>query len=380
MMKNYYLIGLFLFYSYGCFAEKEKSIIFHADAPEIVYAGRIDFTDSKKPFFCHSGVSIKTVFVGTAMQMILEDYEDGGENSLNYYAIILDGKVRQTLKVQPGKHTYDLFSNLTKEKHTLEVFKRTECMVGKSTFYGFKAPEGTVLMKPDRNTHRIEFIGDSFTCGYGNEVSIPEPPEGNPTTGFHSENENHYLSYSAIAARMLNTEYRCVAYSGRGMYRNNTTSTEGTLPKIYERIIPDDEESALWDMKKEIPDVLVVKLGANDFNPESRGDYLEDKLFVEAYIRFMHQLRMYYPEAKIICVTGVSMSDTFPAGRNCLSRIIQDVKEVVETRKAAGDKEIYYFKLDQQTAPYGEDWHASIATHQKMAEQIAPFIKKIAGW
>lgn len=379
-MRFYFLIILSVVSIHCVLAQKEKPIVFHADVPEISYAGRIDFTHSKKPSFCHSGVSIKTIFIGSSMQMILEDFADTKDPSMNYYTVIVDGAVQQTLEVHAGKHTYDLVSNLSKEKHTLEIFKRTECMVGASTFHAFKAPEGTVLVKPTNKAHRIEFIGDSFTCGYGNELSIAEPPEGNPTTGFHSKNENHYLSYSAIVARTLNTEYRCIAYSGRGMYRNNTGSEEGTLPKIYERIFPDEEGSALWDIKKEIPDVLVVKLGANDFNPESRGNELDDKAFVQAYLMFMERLRVYYPKAKIVCLTGVSMSDTWPEGRNCLTRIIQDVQKVVETRKAAGDAAIYYFKLDQQTAPYGEDWHASIPTHQKMAKQLTPLIKEITGW
>ncbi len=133
-------------------------------------------------------------------------------------------------------------------------------------------------------------------------------------------------------------------------------------------------------MKKEIPDVVVIKLGANDFYPEANGDELDDKAFTQTYTNFARKIRSYYPNAKIVCVTGVSMSDTWPEGRNCLTRIQQDVKQVVENRKLEGDKDIYYFKLDQQSAPYGEDWHASIATHQKMADQFTPFIKEITGW
>lgn len=379
-MKQVILFVTLLALSHCAIAQKNKSIVFAADASEIAYAGRIDFTDAKAPSFCHSGVSIKTVFIGTSMQMILEDFGEGGDKFTNYYTILVDERVFQTLEVQNGKHTYDLVSGLSNEKHSLEIFKRTECAVGKSTFYAFKAPVGTVLIRPVNKTHRIEFIGDSFTCGYGNEASIAALPEGNPNTGFHSKNENHYLSFSSIISRNLNTEYRCIAYSGRGMHRNNSGNDEGTLPKVYERVFPDEATSPLADLKKEIPDVIVIKLGANDFFPESRGDVLDDAAFTQTFLTFVEKLRGYYPQAKIVCLTGGSMSDNWPEGRNCLTRIQQDVQKVVESRKKAGDDQVYYFKLDQQTAPYGEDWHASIPTHQRMAEQLTPFIKQITGW
>ncbi|MDB5256711.1 MAG: hypothetical protein JWM14_1406 [Chitinophagaceae bacterium] len=378
-MKHFILVSLaFLMNATGM--AQNKSIVFPADAPEIVYAGRIDFTNPVRPSFCYSGVSIKTIFTGTELHMLLEDFATGDERTTNYFTVLVDEKVVQTLQTTTGKQSYLLASGLVNQRHSIELFKRTECLVGSCAFLGFKAPHGTILEKPVEKKYRIEFIGDSFTCGYGNEASIAPPPEGNPGTGFHSKNENHYLSYSAITSRTLNAEYRCIAYSGRGMYRNNTGSEEGTLPKIYSRVFPDDPFSVSWDMKKELPDVVVIKLGANDFYPEANGDELDDAAFTQTYLGFVEKIRSCYPKAKIVCVTGASMSDSWPVGRNCLTRIQQDVQKVVESRKATGDKEVYYFKLDQQLPPYGEDWHASLATHQRMAEQFAPFIKQITGW
>ncbi len=378
-MKHFLIVSL-LFLMNTSIAQKNKSVVFPADAAEIKYAGRIDFTNPVKPSFCHSGVSIRTLFTGTELHVILEDFATGDEKTTNYFTVIVDDKVTQVLQTQSGKQSYVLASGLANQKHSIELFKRTECAVGSCAFLGFKALHGTTLEKPDEKKHRIEFIGDSFTCGYGNEASIAAPPEGNPNTGFHSKNENHYLSFSSIVSRNLNAEYRCIAYSGRGMHRNNSGNDEGTLPKIYERVFPDEELGPLADVKKEIPEVIVIKLGANDFFPESRGELLDDSAFTQTFLGFVKKLRSYYPQAKIVCLTGGSMSDTWPEGRNCLTRIQQDVKNVIESRKSSGDQAVYYFKLDQQTSPYGEDWHASIATHQRMAAQLTPFIKEITGW
>lgn len=347
------------------------------DAKEISYSGRVDFSNPKKPTFCYSGVSIQTTFVGIDISMVLKDYGQGGDAHTNYYAVLLDGKLHKVIEALPGKHTYELATKLPNEKHTIEIFKRTECSVGSSEFLGFNASSGTVFEKPASKKNRIEFIGDSFTCGYGNEVSIAAPPAGNPNIGFHSKNEDHYMSYSAQTARALDAEYRCVAYSGRGMYRNNSGNQNGTIPKIYERIFPDDYYSVSWDAKKEIPDVIVVFLGINDFAPESSGDELNDDLYTKTYVHFVEKLRSHYRLAKIVCISGVGLSDMWPDGRKCLTRFNNCIQQVVESRNSAGDNKVFQINISVPTSHYGEDWHPTIASHTKMAEQLTPFIEKI---
>src|SRR5690554_1850406 len=103
--------------------------------------------------------------------------------------------------------------------------------------------------------HEIEFIGNSITCGYGNESS-----QNPPKSGFTSVNENNYMAWGAIAARELQAQYSCVAYSGRGLYQNNDGSTAGTLPKIYDQVIADNA-TVTWDNTRYVPDIIVINLG-----------------------------------------------------------------------------------------------------------------------
>ena len=51
----------------------------------------------------------------------------------------------------------------------------------------------------------MEVIGDSISCGYGNEAAN-EHEHFSPTT------ENAYFSYGAIAARAFNADYTCIAW------------------------------------------------------------------------------------------------------------------------------------------------------------------------
>ena len=377
-MKQFLCIYILLF-AFCATAQKVKQIRIPANDPSIEYLGRIDYANPLKPSFCYSGVSIKTVLIGTAISMTLEDLAVGDEQHTNYYTIIIDDST-YVLKAKPGKHIYVLASGLKEGKHSIEIFKRTECSVGTSRFLGFCMPENNSLQLPEKKQRNIEFIGNSLTCGYGNEVSIAEPPVGNPSTGFNSKNENNYLAYGAITARNVNADYRCVAYSGRGLYRNNTGSSNGTMPKVYSQVFPDEPLSAKWNMKKDIPDVIVINIGTNDFAPESRGDYVDEKLFMQTYIRFLEELRTFYPSAKIVCLAGNAISDNWPEGRKCWTRMQTYVQAVVEKRKEKGDTSIYYFMLNPQSAPYGEDWHPSITTHKKMSEQLTPFIKEVTGW
>ncbi len=376
-MKNFLLLTLLIT---SCAQAQKTNHIFLPNDPAIEYNGRIDDSDPLKPSFCYSGVSIKTVLVGESLSMTLDDMGLGDEQHSNYYTIIVDDSVHHVLEAKQGKHTYALVSGLKTGKHTIEIFKRTECAVGSTRFLGFSTPEGNVIERPIAKTRSIEFIGNSITCGYGNEASNAAPPAGSPNTGFHSKNENNYLAYGAITARNLNASYRCVAYSGRGMYRNNTGSMEGTMPKIYQRIFPDESSSVLWDVKKEQPDVLVVNVGTNDFYLESEGNFVNESVFTKTYLAFLEELRRVYPNTKIICAVGNMMSDYWPEGRQCWTRIQKLVSDVVAERNTKGDAAVHYFKLDPQTPPYGEDWHPSIATHRKMASALTPFIKKVTGW
>lgn len=378
-----YLCLITLLFPFCAPAQKKSNNNFNTflpNDPAIEYTGRIDFQNPFKPSFCYSGVSIKTVLVGSDISMSMEDLGVEDEQHTNYYNVMVDDSLYSVLKAQKGKHNYQLVQGLKAGKHTIEIYKRTECFVGSSRFLGFSVPEGNTIEKPTTKTRRIEFIGNSITCGYGNEVMVPAPPQGNPSTGFHSKNENNYLTYGSITARNLNAYYQSVAYSGRGLYRNNNGSTESTMPVVYKMIFPDELSSPLWDVSTHQPDVLVVNLGTNDFYLEMEGNFVDEERFVKTYIAFLEELRSLYPQAKIVCAVGNMMSDYWPVDRKCWTRIQQLTTTVVTARNAKGDEALYYFKFDPQSPPYGEDWHPSTLTHQKMADMLTPFIREITGW
>lgn len=348
-----------------------------ANDANILYTGRIDFSNPLAPQFSFSGVSVKAKFKGTAIDVVIKDYGIGGATTTNYFNIVIDGSVHKVLKVNNTDTLYAVARGLANTEHTIEVFKRTEANVGKSSFKGFRVLNNTSLLPMDALTRKVEFIGDSFTCGYGNEKSYAS----GTNSGFHSEFENNYSAWGAIVCRDFNAQYHCTAYSGRGMYRNNTGTTTGTVPTFYNRIHP-DAASPAWTFSSYIPDLVVIHLGTNDLAPEglTPPNMLDSASFVNAYIGMVNTIRSNYSNAYVICVVPNSVTDYYPAGLKHLTRMKNYHQAVVDHFNGLGDTKVKYFLLTPQTAPFGEDWHPSNATHQSMAAQIKPFIQTTMGW
>jgi len=343
--------------------------------PLAVYTGRVDFRSRTTPVFSYPGVSIKLKFTGDAFDILLQEMGEGDEAHTNYINVVIDNDKPFVVKLNKKQKIYYLARSLDLREHTIEITKRTESSVGNIIVHGFRLRRGHKLLPvTDIPERRIEFIGNSLTAGYGNEISIDAPPKGNPSTGFHSVNENNYTAWGAITCRTLKAQYMCTAYSGRGLYRNNTGATHGTMPLVYDYVIP-DRADALWDHKKFVPDVIVSSLGTNDFAP----GIPDSAAFCSTYVTFVEKLREIHPNAKIIIVAGNAMSDYWPEGAKHWTRIRSYLNSVVK-KVNEKDASVYYFELTPQTPPYGEDWHPSNATHKKMAEAIVPFIKSVTNW
>lgn len=247
MIKIYKLLGLLLFGLMGCVGQNEVFIDF--THPEIQYSGRIATPKNKAAELHWSGTSVKVQFEGTSIQALLQD--SLGDN---YYNIIIDNALVAIIRPDSIKKYYDLASNMSAGKHTLEIFKRTEWSKGKTYFYGFKINSGgKIIPKKRDNQKKMEFYGNSITAGYAIEdLSGGDSPDSTYT--------NNYLSYAAITARNYGAAYQCICKSGIGI----TISWDPLImPEIYNRLDPTDAAS-LWDFKNYQPDVVVVNLFQND--------------------------------------------------------------------------------------------------------------------
>ncbi|MCX6181396.1 MAG: SGNH/GDSL hydrolase family protein [Bacteroidetes bacterium] len=337
------------------------------------YQGRIEVKNANERNFIWSGTSVKMRFNGTKLWVRFTDHALGADDATNYYNVLVNEELVEVLKLNKKDSIYELKGIPAGKDCLVEIFKRTEAAVGGSTFKGFVL-DGRILPMKNTAFRKIEVIGDSWSCGYGNVVKYADP---SIHPGFHSANEDNYSAFGSIVSRRFGAQYMCTAYSGRGVSRNFDGSTTGTMPKIYKTLIPDDTNTK-WDTKLYTADLLICFLGTNDFAKEREGISLDSATFVASYIELIKALKNDQPKAKILIVYGGSVTDDYPKGKRWLSRWRNYTTAVV--KYFGEDSSLMKFELAPQKAPYGEDFHPSEQTQRDIAMQICAVIQKYLGW
>lgn len=168
-------------------ASADGSIAVAASHPFVAYGGRVDCAGASGPVLGFVGGSVHVRFRGTGLGVRLKDYGAGTPETTNYYDVTVDGGEPTLLEVSPAQERYSLASGLSDGEHQLELFKRVEAAPGGSTGAGKAEVLGFVLhgsellpaLRPER---RLDFVGDSITCGYGNELETTDPDSFHYTT------------------------------------------------------------------------------------------------------------------------------------------------------------------------------------------------------
>jgi lysophospholipase L1-like esterase len=354
-----------------------------ATDPKLQFIGRMQLTaDDIGPRYAYPGTAVRLRCDCTGVDVAFKDEGSGDDKHTNFVNVLVDGKQTAVLKL-PHSDDGELLKGvrgLEPGEHTIEFVKRTGPYAGTIQFRGISV-QGILLDPPPFPERRIEVIGETVSCGYGNEVRIAAPTYTEPNTGYHSKNENNSKAYGALLGRRFDAQVVTTCMSNRGVYRNPDGSTEDTFPKRYKRIFPDDDsEETVWDTRDYIPDLIILNLGTSDFTVRDANKEFVDPnpdLFKAAYKDFVQELREAYPAAKIICTVGPTMNDNYPAGRNYWTRIQQYVEEMVWE---FGEPEfVFYMSHPPTTDPYGEDWHPTAEGHQRMAEKLGTFIETQTG-
>lgn len=328
-----------------------------SNSPGVLYNGRFSFSDSKGPVCAWSGSNAELNFYGTEASVTLKS------TGANWFQAIVDGNALTPFEVNSTTSTVKLVSGLTAGNHKLVLWKRTEASQGEAQFLGFSFGSGKLLGAPAPLERKIEFIGDSITCAYGNEGTDKSQP-------FTPKNENSYLSYAAITARSLNASANIIAWSGIGITMNYGGAGGPLIQDRYPLTLPNS--GVTWDFKNYIPQAVVINIGTNDFSTVT-----PDKTkFITNYKNLVAKVRSNYPNAHIFCTIGPMLWGT--GLESCRSY----VNEVVNDFTTKGDSKVYFMEYPQQSESngYGEDWHPSLKTHQLMADQLTDEIKSKLGW
>lgn len=340
----------------------QKGTVIKASDPRIVYTGRISFANPDAPTFSYPGTQIFACFEGTSLKVMAKPM------SGYFMAQIDQAKPFKVGFLAPKDSVVTIATALPEGRHLVKLMYIVEGLDLKPVFKGFILDEGRQLAPPPALPQRkIEFIGNSITCGYGNESIERSDP-------FEYETENHYYSYAAITARNLKAQHWVVARSGIGIYRNYNgprTGNPDNMPALYEYTLFNDKREK-WDFQRYQPDLVCINLGTNDL---STPNY-DIKLFTEAYRKFLKNVRGHYPNAKIVLLLGSMLNGKeMELAHNILDQIRDEAHK-------NGDKEVYRFDFTPQTGDlyYGASWHPSIWQHEKMAGELTAFLRTVIKW
>lgn len=251
--------------------------------------------------------------------------------------------------------------------HSYRLIKISESNPGEVCFYSVKLSSGgTFAEKPKNSDRRIEFIGDSFTVGFGNEGTNTDDES------LVFEKTDASKSYAFLLADGFKADYQVNAVSGRGLVRNyGNIVPEWTLENLYELteagIAEEKGRINRWDFGDFHPQVIVVFVGINDFQGEP--PYADKAVFKLAYAKLLQKLRNAHPGVKFLLVsTKVWPNDDLSPA----------VKEVYDSEIASGHNDLEFKIL--QTENLGLLGHPDVRAHQEMANALRPILGRLGGW
>ena len=221
---------------------------------------------------------------------------------------------------------------------------------------------------------KLEFIGDSITCGYGVE-GIWEKDI------FTTQQERPDKAYAFLTAKALGAEYHLCSWSGIGITSGYVDPETVNLPEtgwLMQSVWPYTDKSLsirlglepeVWNADSRFnPDIVIINLGTNDIS-WIRG--IEDRrlTYIAQLRHLMESVHRRSPKAAILCCLGI-MGEALNAS----------VKEAVELFKKdfPNTKADYLLFTEQKPEDgIGTDWHPSPVTHKKAAALLT---QKLTGF
>ncbi len=263
---------------------KMKKMITLRSMPKTLY-GRTIYTENDALSLCWSLSGFGVRFKGKSAMLHFDTFE--GEQPV-YVLVKLDG-VSTKYAIATGKEKI-LLEDLSEDVHTME-FRRLSADGEPPLLVAGMSLEGEFLDPPELPSLRVEFFGDSITCGYGN-LGGPEEK------AFYTFEQDPTKSFAGLTGAKLGADFRIVAISGNGVVKNWRGLTGTPIPEFFywaskRGRVPHDFTS--W-----IPHVVVINAGTND-----GGGKVPDDEFYEGADKFLDAVREKYPDAHIFWLYGM---------------------------------------------------------------------------
>lgn len=241
--------------------------------------------------------------------------------------------------------------------HTVTLLRLSEgaeplCLTGME-LWG-EAP--SLLLPPPPLPHRLLFVGDSLTCGFGTESQLGD-------NAFHTweEDATHACPFRTAAA--LAADYQIISISGQGLHLNAAGQRGIPFSAFWQR--PEYAAAGEKEQSGFVPDAVVINGGTNDVNGGA-----DPSDFREAVRDFLLSVRAAYPEAEIVWYYGMMTT-----------ALSEDTQAVI---RALADPKITYLPAETIKADdpqrCGTLGHPTSAAHEEAAQRLAAYLRRRMGW
>ncbi|RYF83558.1 MAG: acetyl xylan esterase, partial [Chitinophagaceae bacterium] len=229
-------VGIFLLCSFNMFAHAD-STVYPAAHPLIQYTGRVDKTNPLGPVMWAPGVYIDVAFEGTYCIMKIKDEVKYGK-SHNYIIVQVNDEKPYRIQLKEKENSIILASNLKEGKHKIKICKSTEAEIGWLQPIAFIAKK--IIRPVKKPVRKIEFIGDSITCGMGNDESSQPCGKGE----WYDQN-NAWMAYGPLTARTVKAQWHLSSISGIGLMHSCCNKTT-VMPPLFKKLSL-SADSIDWD-------------------------------------------------------------------------------------------------------------------------------------
>ena len=340
-------------------------------------------------FFDWSGAGFEVAFEAKKLEITLTAIESTNQFEGTLWpcvSVFLDDSVEptQVLYIDQPSQRVTLFESDAPQKHRIRVVKRTENDKGKIGITDIAVDGAFLPIANGQERIQLEFIGDSISCGFGNEANQREG-------AFVPQEQNGLKSYCAVAAELLHADYHNISVSGISLCAPLDPNFTLEIPEVaglsikvkamedyyeytdrlLEETLGRSDGFSKWDFRAHQADAIMLNLGTNDsYRIKSAKDpSAEIAHFQTRYTAFLRTIRRLNGSKPIICCTLGPM-DYF-----LYDNIVQAVQRYQDE---TGDERIFCYKFGGMyplLEGFGAGDHPSVITHSRMGRELAEQLK-----
>ena len=270
--------------------------------------GRTSYSYGKR-YISYSGAGVEFFCKGDYVTFdlcgVYSDYQTSAQKAR--VGVYLDGVLvmDEIVDYERVKHRLDI--RVYEKGVTVRIMKLSEAQFSSFAVGKIGVYSNYNIVPTAEKRLKIEFIGDSITCGYGLDETYEYPY-------FTTATENFSETYAYYTAEQFGADFSAICFSGFGVYSGFTQggrNSNDIISNYYHKATTVPYEEHNWDFTRVQNDLVVINLGTNDASYCSRS-YTGRQNFTLAYVELLKTVRANNPTAYILCILGDMNNSLYP--------------------------------------------------------------------